>query len=350
MKKYIIPLLIIAALIIAGCNGSDTDPTPTPTPTTEVAKAGDTIKAHYTGTYDDGSEFDSSYGRGQPIEFTIGAGQMIPGFDQAVDGMYVGEVKTVRLAPEEAYGEYDEANIIEIPRSQLDPEADPQVGDQLFDAYGNAVTVTAISETTVTIDTNHHLAGEYLNFEIELVEIVSEATPTPVPTPFEGPTTYLAFMNTSMGNITIELYRDKVPTTVDNFVRLAQDGFYNDMIFYRVMDDFMIQAGKEMSDGTIKQSPYDSIDLEIHPDVRHIDGAISMARSNDPNSATAEFFICDGAQPGLDDGYAAFGVVIEGIEVIRDIAAQPHDNSHPAGGGIPSSQIVINSIEIQEGS
>lgn len=109
----------------------------------------------------------------------------------------------------------------------------------------------------------------------------------------------------------------------------------------------MIQSGMETTDGSIKTSPYGMIQLETHPEVTHVDGAISMARTSQPNSATSQFFICDGPQHFLDNNYAAFGVVIEGIEVVRKIAAQPHDNSNPAGGGIPLEQIIINSIKIQ---
>lgn len=126
----------------------------------------------------------------------------------------------------------------------------------------------------------------------------------------EAPHT-MAVIVTSFGDITIELFDDRVPVTVDNFVRLVRDGFYSDVVFHRISDDFMIQAGVLTSDGTEKVSPYGPINLEIHPEVRHVDGAISMARMNDPNSATSQFFICDGPQPFLDDAYAVFGVVTE---------------------------------------
>ena len=157
----------------------------------------------------------------------------------------------------------------------------------------------------------------------------------------------IAVINTSRGTIKVELYETKMPITTDNFIKLVNDGFYDGMIFYRISDGFMIQAGRYYSDGSQAFSPYGTIDLEIHPDVRHVDGAISMARSTDPNSASSEFFICDGSQPFLDGGYAAFGVVTEGIEVVRTIADQPHDNSNPAGGGKPLEDIIIYSITIE---
>lgn len=158
----------------------------------------------------------------------------------------------------------------------------------------------------------------------------------------------IAVIDTSMGLIKIELFKDKMPITSDNFIALANDGFYDGMNFYRVSDGFMIQAGRYYPDGSQNFSPYGNIEFETHQDVQHVDGAISMARGTELNSASAEFFICDGAQPLLDGQYAAFGVVIEGIEVVRAIADQPHDNSNPYGGGKPLEDIIINSITITE--
>jgi peptidyl-prolyl cis-trans isomerase A (cyclophilin A) len=157
----------------------------------------------------------------------------------------------------------------------------------------------------------------------------------------------IAVIDTSKGIIKIELFKDKVTNTCDNFIKLVNDGFYDGLIFHRISDDFMIQGGYMLPDGSTKTSPYGSIDLEINPEVRHVDGAISMARTNEPNSATSQFFICDGAQSFLDDNYAAFGVVVEGIDVVRDIADESHDNSSPAGGGKPLLDILINSIIIE---
>ena len=159
----------------------------------------------------------------------------------------------------------------------------------------------------------------------------------------------IAVMDTTMGTIKIELFEDKVPNTVANFIKLVNDGFYDGMNFYRVLEGFMIQAGRYYPDGSQKQSPYGTIEFETHPDVRHIDGTISMARGDDLNSASGEFFICDGDQPGLDGNYAAFGLVIKeggGIEVVHNIASQPNDGAHPAGGGRPFTDVVINSVTI----
>jgi len=156
----------------------------------------------------------------------------------------------------------------------------------------------------------------------------------------------IAVFDTTLGTFRVELYQDKMPETCENFIKLTNDGFYNGMNFYRVLDGFMIQAGRYFPDGSEKQSPYGNINFE-ESDVKHVDGAISMASTGSKVGGSAEFFICDGEQKGLDGPYAAFGVTIEGLDVVHAIAAVDHDNSHPAGGGKPYSDIVINSITIE---
>jgi peptidyl-prolyl cis-trans isomerase B (cyclophilin B) len=109
----------------------------------------------------------------------------------------------------------------------------------------------------------------------------------------------------------------------------------------------MIQAGRYFPDGSEQFSPYGTIEFETHKDVNHVDGAISMASTGAGVGGSNEFFICDGEQSFLDGNYAPFGVVIDGIDVVRNIAAKPHDNSNPAGGGVPLEDIIINSIIIE---
>ncbi len=139
------------------------------------AGTGDTVRVHYTGTHDDGTAFDTSSGR-EPLEFTIGSGQVIPGFDSAVDGMSPGDSETVKIPAEQAYGPHREEMMLEADRAQVPAELDPQVGERLEikqqDGQSIPVTVTAITETLITLDGNHPLAGQALTFEIELVEIV----------------------------------------------------------------------------------------------------------------------------------------------------------------------------------
>jgi len=173
--------LIVTSVLIASCGGeatTTTEPEPTTTETGQFsgpAKAGDTVAVHYIGTLDDGTKFDASRDRGQPLSFTVGAGQMILGFDNAVVGMKVGETKTVTLPPEEAYGPYLEELVVTLSRSQLEEGLEPFIGQQLImsqpDGQVGYVTVVAITETDITIDANHELAGEALTFEIEMVSI-----------------------------------------------------------------------------------------------------------------------------------------------------------------------------------
>jgi len=157
----------------------------------------------------------------------------------------------------------------------------------------------------------------------------------------------IAIIDTNKGIIQVELFKDKVPNTCENFIKLANDGFYDGMNFYRISDNFMIQAGRFFPDGSESRSPYENIEFETHEDVKHVDGAISMASTEAGVGGSAEFFICDGEQSFLDGNYAAFGVVSEGFDVLRDIADDPHDNSNPAGGGRPLEDIIINSITIE---
>ena len=139
------------------------------------AKSGDTVRIHYAGTLDDGTEFDSSAGR-DPLEFALGGGQVIPGFDSAVDGMAVGESKSVTIPPDEAYGQRHEQLVQQIPRTTLPEDMEPAVGMQLQsqgpDGQVMNLAVMEIVDDSITVDANHPLAGQALTFAIELVEIV----------------------------------------------------------------------------------------------------------------------------------------------------------------------------------
>jgi FKBP-type peptidyl-prolyl cis-trans isomerase 2 len=137
-------------------------------------KSGEKAKVHYTGTLEDGTVFDSSRER-EPLEFEVGAGQLIEGFDQAVDGMTVGETKNVKIPAEKAYGPHRPDLVIEVDKTQFPEGLNPEVGQQLQtqDNQGQPliVSVAAIDDDKVTLDANHPLAGKDLNFEIELVEV-----------------------------------------------------------------------------------------------------------------------------------------------------------------------------------
>lgn len=137
-------------------------------------QANDKVKVHYTGKLKTGEVFDSSLER-DPLEFTVGAGQMIKGFDQAVNGMELNEKKTVTIPSAEAYGDRNEQLISAVAKAELPQDMKPEVGQTLVatDQQGHQthVLVTEVSETSITIDANHPLAGKDLIFEIELVEI-----------------------------------------------------------------------------------------------------------------------------------------------------------------------------------
>lgn len=137
--------------------------------------AGNTVRVHYKGTLSDYTEFDSSEG-GDPLEFSVGAGQVIVGFDAAVTGMEVGETKTVTIPALEAYGVHDPENVLVVGSDQIPPGADLSVGDPLevgIEGGTVMVRVTELTDDSVTLDANHPLAGEDLTFELKLAEIVS---------------------------------------------------------------------------------------------------------------------------------------------------------------------------------
>jgi peptidylprolyl isomerase len=138
------------------------------------AREGDTVKVHYTGRLEDGEVFDSSTGR-EPLEFTIGSGQVIPGFDAGVAGMSPGDSKTITVSAREAYGLRQDDLVFGLTRDQLPPDFEPEVGQQLQlrarDGRVMAATVTGVTPIVINLDANHPLAGEDLTFDLELVEI-----------------------------------------------------------------------------------------------------------------------------------------------------------------------------------
>ena len=137
-------------------------------------KSGDTVRIHYTGTLPDGAKFDSSEGR-DPLEFTVGSGQIIPGLDAAMPGMAVGEKKTVEVPSDEAYGPVDPNARQAVPRGEIPDDIPLDIGTQLQvqtpQGQVMPVTVAEVSEEQVVLDANHPLAGRDLTFAIELVEI-----------------------------------------------------------------------------------------------------------------------------------------------------------------------------------
>lgn len=181
--------LLVAALgiVAAACSSPDDGATVAPT-TTEVsvtetpdppavasvtgdlvAQDGDVVEVHYVGTLDDGSQFDSSRDRGTPFSFTVGTGQVISGFDVAVRGAQVGETNTVRMEAADAYGEWTEEAVVELPYDSTQGEL--VAGDTVTLSNGQPAEVLEVSAATVKLDANHPLAGEALTFEIEILVI-----------------------------------------------------------------------------------------------------------------------------------------------------------------------------------
>jgi peptidylprolyl isomerase len=139
------------------------------------AKAGDTVRIHYTGKLDDGKVVDSSHDR-EPFEFTIGAGQVIPGVEQAVTGMEPGESKSAEIPPEQAYGPHRDGMVVTVERTKLPAGLEVAVGEELAlrqdDGRQLSATVTDVSDQGITIDANHKLAGRTLVFDLQLLEVL----------------------------------------------------------------------------------------------------------------------------------------------------------------------------------
>jgi peptidylprolyl isomerase len=158
----VVMVLALAVIALSACSAPQ-------------AKTGDTVQINYTGKLSDGTVFDTSVG-GSPLEFKLGAATVIPGFEKAVLGMKVGEKKTVTIPVNEAYGPPQDDMIMEIPRDQLSKELVPVVGQHLQSTNKDGTTIVVkvikVTDTTITVDANHPLAGKDLTFELELVKIL----------------------------------------------------------------------------------------------------------------------------------------------------------------------------------
>jgi cyclophilin family peptidyl-prolyl cis-trans isomerase len=169
----------------------------------------------------------------------------------------------------------------------------------------------------------------------------SAPPPSPPPPPSVS-TNPVAIVETSMGTFKIELFADKAPHTVQNFIELVNRGFYKNMIFHRVVAGFVIQTGDPT--GTGRGGSEKSIKLEIHPDLKHDRaGIVGMARSQDPDSATSQFYITLGPAPHLDGKYAIFGRVIQGLEVVMAIG-----QVEVGPGDRPVVPVELKSISLQQ--
>jgi peptidylprolyl isomerase len=157
-------LIMVSLFLVLGCSS------------TPQVQNGDTVKVNYKGTLEDGTVFDSSEGR-EPLQFVVGGGNMIKGFDEGVVGMVIGEKKTITLSPEDAYGYPSEDRIMEVEKSNFPADLELEVGMELAGPGGMPVKVKEIQEDFVVIDANHPMAGKTLIFELEIMEIIpAEAT------------------------------------------------------------------------------------------------------------------------------------------------------------------------------
>ncbi len=207
--------------------------------------------------------------------------------------------------------------------------------------------VLLLSPTATTV--SHVTAGTHDNAAGADTEAVDAA---PEPNDNVTAPNRHALLTTSEGVIEFILFENLTPITTANFIALAEDGFYDGCKFHRVIDDFVIQTGDPNSKNDF---PYDdgtggsdeTIPLEVCDELTHIDGAVGMARSSDPDSASSQFYLCDGPQHGLDGDYAVFGVVVEGMEVVRAIAStETWGYRRPLLKDRPVEDIVLERVEI----
>jgi len=207
-------------------------------------------------------------------------------------------------------------------------------GDQLYSNYWGTSSSIFFAIGKIEIESLGFVLP-WIKFDVAALSTIDSFDHNPI-----------ARMKTSMGTMMIEMYQSKMPITTNNFIRLSEIDFFDQLVFHRVIDDFVIQGGGYYDNGTNKESPFGTIELEINPEVNHVDGAISMARTSDPNSATSQFFICDGAQNRLDGNYSAFGKVIVGIDVLRSIASVETKTKHGFMRDWPVDEVYILEVEI----
>jgi cyclophilin family peptidyl-prolyl cis-trans isomerase len=190
-----------------------------------------------------------------------------------------------------------------------------------------------------------------LDGPVRLYKASAEDDNATVPDPMLKIGTFVR-IDTNWGDMVLGMYDTGAPTTVSNFLNLTREGFYNSIKFHRIIDGFVIQTGDP---NTKNNDPYDdgfggspeTIPLEVSSNLTHIDGAVGMARSSEPDSASSQFYICDGPQHGLDGNYAVFAIVVQGMDTVRKISAAPtYGQKRPLLKDHPIDDIIMTSVSV----
>lgn len=282
----------------------------------DMPKNGQLVSVHYTGTLLNGTKFDSSVDRGQPLQFTLGQGAVIKGWDEGILSMRVGGKRRLTIPPALGYGAGGYPPVIP-PNSIL-------IFDVELLAVGNAALPP--TPTTPAIEAQPTLTADQLG-----TPFCTGGKPASRRTDYTAPDdmkldpakTYIATIDTAKGVIRTQFFQQLAPKHVNSFIFLACQGYFDGLTFHRYEPGFVIQGGDPNGNGS--GGPGYTLPAEFNP-TKHTTGILSMARTNDPNSAGSQFFIMLGDAPSLDGKYSVFGKVVQGLDVVFQIRANDKMN------------------------